>query len=171
MSKGSEVLLLVDVQRDFLPGGALAVPHGDEVVPLINALIPRYASVLATQDWHPAGHCSFATNHPGRKPGDVIDVNGISQVLWPPHCVQGSRGAEFAPGLNAGMIGKTFLKGIDPGLDSYSAFFDNAKMRIQVTVMMDACRGMELNPGDTERAFAQMRAAGAALTLGLSDCA
>jgi nicotinamidase/pyrazinamidase len=205
MSDGAEVLLVVDVQRDFLPGGALAVPHGDEIVPLINRFAPRYVSVLATQDWHPADHCSFASNHLARKPGDVIEVNGLSQVLWPRHCVQGTPGAELAPDLDVGVIAKTFFKGIDPGLDSYSAFFDNAKKRstglweylqnqgchridlcglatdycvlwsvldarslgIDVTVLMDACRGIDLKAGDTERAFAHMQSAGAALTRSL----
>jgi nicotinamidase/pyrazinamidase len=201
MSAGSEVLLLVDVQRDFLPDGALAVPDGDEIVPLINRVAPRYATVLATRDWHPVNHCSFASNHPGRNPGEVIEVNGIDQVLWPLHCVQDTPGAEFAPDLDAGRIAKTFFKGVDPGLDSYSAFFDNAKKRstglseylqdhgcdridlcglatdycvlwsvldarsfgLRVTVLTSGCRGIDLNPGDTERAFAEMQNAGAVL--------
>src|SRR5688500_1711670 len=90
-------LILVDIQNDFLPGGALAVPHGDEVIPVANELSPRFDLVVATQDWHPRDHGSFAANHPGKKVGDVIDLNGLPQVLWPVHCVQGTPGAEFAP--------------------------------------------------------------------------
>src|SRR5262249_25095959 len=92
-------LLLIDVQNDFLPGGALAVPRGDEVIPVANRLSPHFDLVVATQDWHPANHGSFATNHPQKKPGDRVQLAGLEQILWPAHCVQGTRGAELAPAL------------------------------------------------------------------------
>ena len=119
-------LILVDIQNDFLPGGALAVPRGDEVIPIANELQPRFDLVVATQDWHPAGHGSFASSHPGRRPGDLAALGGLPQVLWPDHCVQGSRGAEFAARLQMNRVEAIFRKGTDPAIDSYSAFFDNA---------------------------------------------
>jgi nicotinamidase/pyrazinamidase len=122
-------LLVVDIQNDFLPGGALAVPEGDRVIPIINRLIDRFDLVLATQDWHPPDHGSFAANHPNHQPGDVIDLNGIPQILWPVHCVQHSAGAAFSPQLRTDRFAKIFQKGIDPEIDSYSTFFDNAKRR------------------------------------------
>ncbi len=122
-------LLVVDIQNDFLPGGALAVPEGDRVIPIINRLIDRFDLVLATQDWHPPDHGSFAANHPGHQPGDVIDLNGIPQILWPIHCVQHSAGAAFSAQLRTDRFAKIFQKGIDPEIDSYSTFFDNAKRR------------------------------------------
>ena len=120
-------LVLVDIQNDFVPGGALAVTEGDRVVPLAHALAGsgRFDLVVATQDWHPADHGSFAANHTGRKPGDVIDLNGLRQILWPVHCVQGTRGAEFHPALDRSRIERVFKKGTDPLIDSYSGFFDN----------------------------------------------
>jgi nicotinamidase/pyrazinamidase len=118
-------LLLVDIQNDFLPGGALEVPRGDEVISVANALIPQFKQVVASQDWHPADHGSFAANHLWRKPGQVIDLHGLEQILWPIHCVQGSFGAEFAGSLNTGAIERVFQKGTDPAIDSYSAFYDN----------------------------------------------
>lgn len=117
-------LIIVDVQNDFLPGGALPVPEGDQVVPVANRLMGKFDLVIATQDWHPANHGSFAVTH-GRKVGEMIDLNGLPQVLWPAHCVQGSAGADFAPGLDAAGIHRVFRKGTDPGIDSYSGFFDN----------------------------------------------
>lgn len=120
-----KALILVDIQNDFLPGGALAVPDGDAVVPVANRLQKAFPLVVATQDWHPASHGSFAANHSGRKPFEQINLNGLDQTLWPIHCVQGSRGAEFAPGLNRDRIEKVFQKGTDPGIDSYSGIFDN----------------------------------------------
>jgi nicotinamidase/pyrazinamidase len=119
------VLLVVDVQNDFCPGGSLAVREGDEVVPAINALMQRFPLVVATQDWHPPGHASFASSHPGRKPLEVIDLDGIAQVLWPDHCVQGSAGADFHPELERQFFRAVIRKGTDPGVDSYSAFRDN----------------------------------------------
>src|SRR5512147_565922 len=118
-------LILVDLQNDFLPGGALAVPEGDKVIPVVNKLQPMFPLVVATQDWHPANHGSFATNHPGRKVFEQIVLNGLPQTLWPVHCVQGTRGAELAAALNRERIAKVFPKGTDPGIDSYSGLFDN----------------------------------------------
>lgn len=118
-------LILVDLQNDFCPLGALPIAEGDLVIPIANVLMPHFSTVVATQDWHPADHGSFAANHPWRKPGQVIDLNGLQQVLWPIHCVQGSFGAEFAPELQQEGIHKVFVKGTDPGIDSYSGFFDN----------------------------------------------
>jgi nicotinamidase/pyrazinamidase len=120
-----DALLLVDIQNDFLPTGALPVPEGDRVIAVANRLMPRFKQVIATQDWHPADHGSFAANHAGKKPGDVITLDGLPQILWPVHCVQGTRGAEFAPGLEVGRITHVVRKGTDAGIDSYSGFFDN----------------------------------------------
>jgi nicotinamidase/pyrazinamidase len=120
-----KALVVVDVQNDFCPGGSLAVEHGDAVVPIINALLPRFSLVVATQDWHPACHASFASSHPGHQPLEVIDLNGIQQVLWPDHCVQGTAGADFHPGLERRPFRAIIRKGTDPLVDSYSAFRDN----------------------------------------------
>lgn len=124
-----KALILVDIQNDFLPGGALAVPAGDEVVPVANRLMPAYDLVVATQDWHPADHQSFASQHPGMSVGEVTTVDGLKQILWPDHCVQGTRGAELAPGLNAAGIDHVIQKGTDRMIDSYSGFFDNGRRR------------------------------------------
>jgi len=191
-------LILVDLQNDFVPGGALAVADGDKVVPIANRIQETFDLVVATQDWHPANHGSFASQHPGMKPGDVIDLNGIPQVLWPDHCVQRSKGAEFHPQFDMSRVAKIFQKGVDPGIDSYSGFFDNGHRRgtglaeylqpagvtgiyiaglatdycvkytaldgrtlgYNVFVIEDACRGVNLNPGDSATAIDQMRAAG-----------
>lgn len=118
-------LLLVDLQNDFLPGGALAVAKGDEVISVANRVQSHFDLVVATQDWHPADHGSFASNHPGSEPGQVIDLNGLRQILWPAHCVQGTRGAEIAEGLDSDRVSRVFQKGTDAGIDSYSGFFDN----------------------------------------------
>lgn len=124
----NSALILVDIQNDFLPGGALPVPNGDQVIPIANLLAPRFGLVVATQDWHPPSHVSFAVNHPGRKPGDVIYIDGLKQVLWPVHCVQNTPGAQFPPPLDTSRIARVFRsKGADPGVDSYSGFFDNAR--------------------------------------------
>jgi nicotinamidase/pyrazinamidase len=122
-------LLVVDIQNDFLPGGALAVREGDKVIPIANRLMDGFDLVLATQDWHPANHGSFAANHPNRRPGETIDLNGTMQILWPVHCVQGSHGAEFSTELRIDRFAKVFRKGTDSGIDSYSSFFDNARKR------------------------------------------
>lgn len=123
------VLVLVDIQNDFLPGGALAVADGDAVVPVANRIQARFLLVVATQDWHPANHGSFAVNHPGKKVFEQIDLKGLPQTLWPVHCVQNTPGAELAPGLNRDRIVKVFQKGADPDIDSYSSFFDNGHRR------------------------------------------
>jgi len=120
-----KALILVDIQNDFVPGGALAVPEGDQVVPVANRLMPKFDLVVATQDWHPADHGSFASRHPGKRIGDVIDLNGLEQILWPDHCVQNTAGAELVAGLDARGIDEVIRKGTDPGIDSYSGFFDN----------------------------------------------
>ena len=124
-----KALILVDIQNDFIPGGSLAVAHGDEVVPVANRMEGKFELVVATQDWHPANHGSFASNHNGHKPGEMIELGGLPQVLWPDHCVQGSRGAEFHRDFNRAKVTRVFRKGIDPHIDSYSAFFDNAHRR------------------------------------------
>jgi nicotinamidase/pyrazinamidase len=122
-------LIIVDLQNDFLPGGALPVPHGDEVIPLANELQQRFELVVATQDWHPSDHGSFAANHPGKEPGDRIILDGIEQILWPVHCVQNTRGAQFAAAFDTSRIAHVFHKGIERNIDSYSTFFDNAHRR------------------------------------------
>lgn len=197
----TRALIMVDVQYDFMPGGALPAREGDEVVPVLNLLQPRFDVVVATQDWHPPDHGSFASNHPGRKPGDVIDLHGLEQILWPDHCVQGSRGAELHRDLDRTRIEKIVHKGTDPAIDSYSTFFDNGRRRstgledflrergvtevflgglatdycvlwsardamdlgFRTHVVRDACRGVDLQPGDSERAFDEMREKGIAV--------
>lgn len=194
-------LLLVDLQVDFMPTGMLPVPAGDAVVPIANQLMPLYATVVATQDWHPANHGSFAANHPWRKPGQVIDLHGLEQVLWPIHCVQHTWGAEFVADLNLEGIHMVFQKGTDPTIDSYSGFYDNGhrkstglaewlrsqkvedvhvmglaadycvkftvldaiKEGFNTTLIEDATRGVNLSPGDVDRAISEMRDAGAAV--------
>jgi len=193
-----KALILVDIQNDFLPGGALPVPGGDEVVAVANRLIPRFELVVATKDWHPPNHVSFASNHPGKEVGDVVDADGIEQILWPDHCVQGSPGAEFVDALNTEGIEEVFLAGNDRGVDSYSGFFDNARRKatglegflrsggvdavyilglatdycVKYTALdaaelgfatyliVDGCRGVDLHPGDVDKAIEQMQAAG-----------
>ena len=191
-------LIVVDVQNDFIAGGALAVPGGGEVVPVINALQAGFDLIVATQDWHPAEHGSFAANHPGRQVGETIDLDGLEQRLWPVHCVQGTPGADFAPGLDRSRWAAVFQKGTDPKIDSYSGFFDNGRRRatalgaflrehgaeevwvaglatdycvkftaldarregFEVRLVENACRGVEVRPGDTLRVLEEMRAAG-----------
>ncbi|MCS5489243.1 bifunctional nicotinamidase/pyrazinamidase [Algoriphagus limi] len=126
MSK-KDALIIVDVQYDFLPGGALAVSEGHQIIPIINKIQSQFDLIVATQDWHPAEHLSFAANHPGKNPGEVIDLDGISQVLWPVHCVQGSKGAEFHQDLDKSNWKAIFQKGMNPRVDSYSGFFDNSR--------------------------------------------
>ena len=194
-------LIIVDLQNDFLPGGALPVPHGDEVIPLANELQRRFELVVATQDWHPPDHGSFAANHPGKKPGDRIILDGIEQILWPVHCVQNTYGAEFAPAFDTSRIAHVFHKGVERNIDSYSTFFDNAHRRhtgladylkersikdiylmglaldycvkysaldahhlgLNTHVILDGCRGIELESGDIDRALDEMRRAGATI--------
>lgn len=121
-------LIVIDVQNDFLPGGALAVPEGDQVIPVVNGLVDTHDLVVLTQDWHPANHGSFAVNQ-GRTPGEMGELAGLPQVMWPVHCVQGSAGAAFAEGLRRDRVDAVFQKGQDPTVDSYSGFFDNARRR------------------------------------------
>jgi nicotinamidase/pyrazinamidase len=118
-------LVLIDLQYDFMPGGALAVAHGDATLPVAHRMMSKFDTVVATQDWHPREHGSFAANYDGKKPYEMIDLNGLPQVLWPVHCVQGSRGAELHATLDAKRITKVFQKGTDPTVDSYSGFHDN----------------------------------------------
>lgn len=141
-----KALLLIDIQNDFLPGGALAVAGGDEVIPVANRRMPQYELVVATQDWHPADHRSFASQHPGRTVGETIDLDGLPQILWPDHCIQGTPGAEFAPGLNTAGIQHVVRKGTDRNIDSYSGFFDNARRK--ATGLQDYLRKNEVEEVD-----------------------
>jgi nicotinamidase/pyrazinamidase len=124
-----KTLILVDIQHDFCPGGALAVPGGNEVVPVANRLAAGCDLVVATQDWHPLDHGSFAANHPGKQPFEVTELAGVPQVLWPIHCVQGTAGAALHSALDVARIHRVFLKGTDPTVDSYSGFFDHGQRR------------------------------------------
>jgi len=193
-----KALIVVDVQNDFVQGGALAVREGDRVVPVANALIPQFELVVATQDWHPADHGSFAANHPGKRVGEEIELNGLPQVLWPVHCVQGTGGAEFASDLQVDRITKVFRKGTDPAIDSYSGLYDNGHRKstglaewlreqgvnrvtvcglatdycvkftaldalaegFSVTLHLSASRGVNLTPGDVDKAVEEMRSKG-----------
>lgn len=120
-----DALLVIDVQKDFCPGGALAVPDGDQVVAPINALMPLFPLVVLTQDWHPVGHASFASSHKGKVPFETTDLFYGPQVLWPDHCVQGHAGADFHPDLEINRAHAIVRKGFRAGIDSYSAFFEN----------------------------------------------
>jgi nicotinamidase/pyrazinamidase len=135
-------LVLVDLQYDFCPGGALAVARGDETIAVANRLIPAFEIVVATQDWHPKDHKSFAVNHKGKQPYDVIELDGLTQVLWPAHCVQGTRGAELHDGLDRAKIDCVFPKGTDPRIDSYSGFWDNGHKK--ATGMADWLRAQDV---------------------------
>ena len=121
-----KTLIIIDVQNDFLPGGSLAVPKGDEIIDLINAFQEKFDLIIATQDWHPAGHSSFAANHLGKEEFETIQLHNQEQVLWPIHCVQNSHGAAFSSSLQTSKIEAVFRKGMNPEIDSYSGFFDNA---------------------------------------------
>lgn len=181
-----------------MPGGALPVPKGDEVIPVANGVQQFFELVVATQDWHPPTHGSFTANHPGRQPGDVVELNGLSQVLWPMHCVQGTAGAAFVSTLDSTPINRVFRKGTDPVADSYSGFFDNGhnkstgmgdylkssgvskvfvlgvatdycvkftaldalRLGFETSLIQDGSRGVDLVPGDVERALSEMAAAG-----------
>ncbi|HEY1795974.1 MAG TPA: bifunctional nicotinamidase/pyrazinamidase [Stellaceae bacterium] len=125
MHGSDELLLVIDPQNDFCPGGALAVPRGDEVMALVNRLAADFVHVVVTQDWHPPGHASFASTYPGRRPYDTIDLAYGPQILWPDHCVQNTGGAEFHPGLDLSRAELVIRKGFHPGIDSYSAFREN----------------------------------------------
>jgi len=134
---------MVDIQNDFMPFGSLPVEDGDSVVPVANALAPTFDFVVASQDWHPANHGSFASAHPGHKPGDVITLAGAPQVLWPTHCVQNTPGASFHSGLDVSRIDAVVCKGTDPAIDSYSVFFDNNHGRDTGLMEILAEKGVE----------------------------
>ena len=134
-----KALLLIDVQNDFVPGGALAVPGGADIIPLLNDLQPCFDLVVATQDWHPAGHRSFASQYPGQAVFGQIDLHGLPQTLWPDHCVQNTPGAALHPALDLARVEAIFRKGTDPEIDSYSGFFDNGHRKS--TGLADYLRG------------------------------
>ena len=134
-----KALLIIDMQNDFLPGGSLEVPEGDVVIPVINKIQDQFELVIATQDWHPEGHGSFASRHQGKEPMDKTELNGLEQILWPDHCVQGSEGAEFTKELDMKRVEAIFRKGMDPGIDSYSGFYDNGHKKS--TGLADYLRG------------------------------
>ncbi len=194
-----KALVLVDLQNDFCSGGQLAVPEGEEVVPVANAVMAAWDLVVATKDWHPANHGSFAGNHEGKKIGDVIALDGLEQILWPSHCAQDSFGARFHKDVKTDGIEKIFFKGTDPRVDSYSGFFDNQhrnatgleaylkekgvtgiyvgglatdycvkftvldalELGFETTVITDACRAVNVETGDGEKAIAEMVEKGA----------
>ncbi len=122
-------LILVDIQYDFLPGGALGVENGDKIIPVLNSLQNKFDLVVATQDWHPKDHGSFASNHKNKKPFEETKLGGLDQILWPDHCIQGRKGAEFSSELNLHKAEAIIRKGTDPKIDSYSGFFDNGKKK------------------------------------------
>ena len=193
-----KTLLLIDIQNDFMPGGALAVQDGDEIIPVVNGMMPDFDLVVATQDWHPEDHGSFAANHPGKAVYEQILLGGLPQTLWPVHCVQNTGGALFAPGLETRGIRRVFTKGMNAQIDSYSGLYDNGHRAstglgewlkaqgvtelhvagvatdycvkftvldalaegFRVKLLLDACRGVNLQPGDVDRAVEEMRAAG-----------
>lgn len=124
-----KTLIIVDAQIDFMPGGALEVKHGDDIIPVINKIIPEFDLVVATQDWHPENHKSFASNHKDKDPFDSISLNGLQQTLWPDHCVQGTNGASFHQQLNMNAVEAIFRKGMNAEIDSYSGFYDNGHQK------------------------------------------
>ena len=133
-------LLLIDIQNDFMPGGALPVVDGDAIIAPVNAVMDDYPLIAASQDWHPAGHESFASAHPGKQPFTNIDLHGLEQTLWPDHCIAGSDGAALHPALDTRRIAAVFRKGMDKHTDSYSAFFDNGQRHnTQLAAWLRAC--------------------------------
>ncbi|MGH6881301.1 bifunctional nicotinamidase/pyrazinamidase [Hypericibacter sp.] len=190
-------LIVIDLQNDFCPGGALAVTGGDEIVPLVNRLIGSFEHVVLTQDWHPAGHSSFASTHDGQAPFSAVQMSYGSQTLWPDHCIQGTTGAEFHPELAGTKAELVIRKGFRRAIDSYSAFYENdrktptglagylrergltklalvglatdfcvaysaldgARLGFETTVLLDACRAIDLN-GSMATARRQMQLAG-----------
>ncbi len=207
MHPKSTALIWVDLQVDFMPTGMLPVSNADQVIPLANAYAEAYETVVATQDWHPANHGSFAANHPWRKPGQTIELEGLQQVLWPIHCVQETWGAEFVADLANDKVTKVFQKGTDPLIDSYSGFYDNGHKRstglaawlrergirevhvcgvatdycvkftaldailegFRTTLLLDACRGVNLREGDINKAIREMREAGVSVVEQTTD--
>jgi len=137
-----KALLLIDIQNDFIPGGALAVPEGDKIISIVNQLQPQFDLVVATQDWHPTHHKSFASSHPGYSTFEKIDLNGLEQVLWPDHCLQNSWGAAFSPELQMQQVEAIFRKGTNPDIDSYSGFYDNGHRK--TTGLADYLRGKQV---------------------------
>lgn len=194
-----KALIMVDLQNDFCQGGSLAVPDADALMPIANELQHYFDLVIATKDWHPLDHMSFASNHAEHGVGDVIIVDNIPQVLWPVHCVQGTNGSDFHPALDTTKVTQVFHKGVDKAIDSYSAFFDNEHLRstglgdylrtqnvkdiyimglatdycvkystmdalklgFNVYVIIDACRGIDLKPGDLQGSIDEMAQGGA----------
>ena len=124
-----KVLIIIDAQNDFMPGGSLAVPQGDKIIPVINQILPQFELVIATQDWHPKNHISLAKNHLGKNEFESIQVEGIKQTLWPAHCIQNTSGADFHKDLQTEKIEAIFRKGTHPMIDSYSGFYDNAHLK------------------------------------------
>jgi len=195
--KPMKALIIADLQNDFLPGGTLGVPNGDTIIPVINSITGLFDMVIATQDWHPADHESFASVH-GKIPGETIGLHGISQILWPDHCIQDSRGSELAPGFILDRVTKIFRKGTHKEIDSYSCFFENdrktstgladylkaekitevyvcglatdycvkysaldaAALGFETYLIADASRGVNIKPGDVEKAIEEMEQAG-----------
>ena len=193
-----DALLVVDVQNDFCPGGALAVPDGDAVVPVIHRISRTFPIVVATQDWHPRGHISFASRHEGKNPFEVIEIQGTEQVLWPDHCLEGTPGADFHPRLDDTAVRFVLRKGANREMDSYSAFVENDRRTttglagllrelgverifvsglatdvcvrataldgrgagFHVTLLEDACRPVDVPPGNLNRALEEMRGRG-----------
>ncbi|MGI9469897.1 MAG: bifunctional nicotinamidase/pyrazinamidase [Rubripirellula sp.] len=200
-------LLLIDIQNDFLPGGTLAVPEGDEVVAIANRAMKSAEHVVATQDWHPRDHGSFASQHEGVELGDKFTLEGLPQIAWPDHCVQGTYGAEFADQLDQTRIDLVVQKGTDRSVDSYSGFFDNGqrhatsldahlksidcneivlmglateycvrftvldalRLGYRTHVVLEGCRGVNLNPSDVLRSIRDMQAAGAQICESLTQ--
>lgn len=193
-----KALILVDIQNDFCPNGALAVDDGDKIIPVVNSIMDKFEYVIATQDWHPSEHISFASNN-NKSIGELIELNGQNQVMWPNHCVQNTKGAEFVDSLNKSKITKVFQKGTDVNVDSYSGFFDNdhksetglnnylktqgieelyitglatdycvkytvidaLNLGYKVNLVIDAVRGVNLNPNDVENSIKEMENSGA----------
>ena len=141
-----KTLVLVDIQNDFLKGGSLAVPEGEKIIKPINKIIKQYDLVIATKDWHPKNHISFASNHSDKKIGDIINVNGVDQVLWPDHCIQNSYGSDFPEQLDISKLAKVVYKGSDANIDSYSGFFDNGHFRS--TGLSDYLKSKDVNKID-----------------------
>jgi len=197
MVREKNCLIMTDIQNDFCPGGALAVAEGDQIIPVVNALVQKFDKVVATQDWHPPGHVSFAATHK-KEPYDMITIAGIQQVLWPVHCVAGSFGADFHKNLDLRQVDLIIRKGNDPHIDSYSTFMDNDKKRLtglhyylqgfeisdlyfcglatdycvyysaldaremgfHVSVIQDACRGVDVPAGNVTAALQKMKERG-----------